>query len=368
VTERPPARLVLTTRGDALTGPLSVALGERHPVVAELDVDLTTAQRLLVAGATVRPSRRAWAERYFKSGLAVALRTRNAGARLRDVDEPYDLVFQVHALFEIPAAPYVMYVDCTHRQSAEQWPEWNPLRGRALRRWYARERRQYAAARHIFTFATETRDDLVDAYGVAPEKVSVVGAGVNFASLPAPRPARPLGSPTVLFIGNDFIRKGGEVLLQAFALVRRAVPDARLQIVGTRHPVGQQAGVEVLGRIEDRARIAELYRTATVFCLPTFFDPYALVLLEAMAFGLPVVATPSCGIPEVVVDGETGVLVAAGDHERLAAVLVRLLEDHDEAARMGSAGRRRVELEMLWSHVVERMGPVLDDLAAGAGG
>ena len=67
--------------------------------------------------------------------------------------------------------------------------------------------------------------------------------------------------------------------------------------------------MEVLGRISDRSPIERLYRQASVFALPSYFDPFPLVLLEAMAFGLPTVSSRSCGIPEIVEDGRTGTLV-----------------------------------------------------------
>ncbi len=128
----------------------------------------------------------------------------------------------------------MLYIDCTHRQSAEQWPDWNPLRGGALERWYARERRQYRAAAHVFAFSQETRHSLIDDYGVAPDKVTVVGAGLNFDQLPAaPAQEDPdahagdvaASRPsTILFVGNDFVRKGGEQLLAAFRIVRPLSP------------------------------------------------------------------------------------------------------------------------------------------------
>jgi len=219
-------------------------------------------------------------------------------------------------------------------------------------------------AKLLFAFSEATRRSLIEDYGIAPEKVTVVGAGANLQQLPPVRPL-PGGAPTVLFIGNDFVRKGGEVLLQAFELVRRSVPDARLVLVGTRPSVAPQPGVEVLGRVHDRARIAELYRGAAVFCVPSFFDPFPLVLLEAMAFGVPVVTTRQTGTPEMVTDGDTGLLVARGDADALAAALVESLTDPDAAAVRAAAARRDVELRFTWDAVVDRMTPALEALSSG---
>lgn len=360
------ARIFTAGRGDALTPHLTRALRDRYDLVGGVDAELSQIQRLLVAASTFRPSRTAWVERFYKSELAVSLRSRQATRAVATREQDFDVVFQIHALFAVEDPRTVIYVDCTHQQSAEQWPSWNPLGPAALERWYERERRQYRAAAHLFAFSHETQASLVDHYGVPPERVSAVGAGANFDVLPVLVGERaPDAPPTVLFVGNDFIRKGGPRLLEAFRLVRETVPDARLRIVGTPHPIAPQPGVEVLGRVAGRERMSQLYAEADVFCLPSVFDPFALVMLEAMAHGVPCVATPTCGVPEIVVDGETGLMVSqdADAVRPLAAALVGLLTDPQRAAEMGAAGRRRVEQRFLWTHVVERMSPVLDRMS-----
>lgn len=360
------ARILMAGRGDALTPHLTRALTDRYDMVGGVDAELSQLQRLLVAASTFRPSRTAWVERFYKSELAVWLRSRQASRAVATRGQGFDVVFQIHALFRVDDPRTVIYVDCTHQQAAEQWPGWNPLGPAALERWYERERRQYRAAAHLFAFSQETQASLVHHYGVPPERVSAVGAGANFDDLPALAGERaPNAPPTVLFVGNDFIRKGGPRLLEAFRLVRETVPEARLRIVGTPHPISPQPGVEVLGRVAGRERMSQLYVEADVFCLPSVFDPFALVMLEAMAHGVPCVATPTCGVPEIVVDGETGIMVPkeADAVQPLAAALVELLTDPQRAAEMGAAGRRRVEQQFLWTHVVERMSPVLDRMS-----
>ncbi len=355
-------RIVLADRGDALVSHLSRAMHERFRVVAQIDTEITQAERLLVAATTFRPGRREWVERFYKSNLAVSMRSRRAARALDDVDAPFDVVFQTHALFELTDPRSVLYIDCTHRQSADQWPEWNPLRGAGLERWYVRERRQYHSAAHLFAFSVETRDSLVEQYHVPADRVTVVGAGLNFDVMPeVDLERRRVAAPTVLFIGNDFERKGGLQLLRAFRFVREQVPTARLVVVGTPHPIPPQDGVEVIGRVEGRSAMSRLYEEASVFCLPSFFDPFPLVLMEAMAHRLPCVATSTCGVLEIVLDGETGVMVPRDDAmvTSIAATLTELLLDPARAAHLGDAGRQRVEERFLWSHVIDRMTPIL---------
>lgn len=348
--------VLLASRGDALTPYLLAALQRRFPGSRELPVDLTPVQRSVVAAGTFRPSRTAWVEQFYKSSLAFRLRSVNA-ARRRSRAGGHDHVLQVHALFDVPDTNASMYIDCTHRQSAEYWPAWNPLTGSALQRWYDREERGYHRAAHLFAFSEATRHSLVEDYHVPPDRVTTTGAGVNLAALPALTGRA--AAPTILFIGNDFVRKGGLVLLDAFRTVRRAVPGVRLQLVGTDPRLPAQDGVEVLGRIHDRAVIEQLYRQASVFALPSYFDPFPLVLLEAMAFGLPTVSSRSCGIPEMVGDGAAATTVEAGDVAALATALIATLSDPDAAAAQGRVGRARVEEHFTWDAVVNRMAPAI---------
>ncbi len=375
-----PPRVLMADRGDPLVAALTAAMSERFEVVGRLDTELTAAERLLVAASTFRPVRRHWSERFHKSNLAVGLRSQRArtllGARAgRAQAHRADVIFQTHALFEVADPRTVLYVDCTHRQSMAQWPDWNPLRGRSLDRWLARERRQYQDAAHVFAFSEVTATSIVEQYDVPPAQVSVVGAGLNFGGLPdvVERPGTTDGHddpdvrpPTVLFVGHDFERKGGPQLLAAFADLRRRVPAARLRIVGAAPAIPDQPGVEVLGRVDDRDRLARMYADADVFCLPSLYDPFPGALLEAMSFGLPSVVTASCGVPEIVGDAGTAVTVGRGPTmaAELADALEHLLLDRDAATRMGRAARRRVETTYTWAHVVDRMAPHLERVSA----
>jgi glycosyltransferase involved in cell wall biosynthesis len=356
-------QLALTSRGDALTPYLAAALRTRYPTLVEVSPELTQLQRLMVAASTVRPSRSAWAERFYKSAWAYKLRSSNADRRLAAVPGRPAAAVQVHVLFETTSPPSLLYIDCTHHQSAEFWPPWNPLSGAELAAWYARERAVYHRAAHLFTFSEPTKRSLIDDYGVSEAQITVTNAGLNLFELPdlPVGPAQPTAAPTILFIGNDFLRKGGPELIDAFKIVRLSRPDARLQLVGTNPPgVVSGDGVEVLGRIHDRGRIEQLYRDASVFVMPSHFDPFGLVLLEAMAFSLPTIASQSCGIPEIVQDKVTGALLTRVDGDTIAAAILDSINDPAEARRRGLAGRARVEAQFTWQAIVQRMAPAID--------
>jgi glycosyltransferase involved in cell wall biosynthesis len=155
----------------------------------------------------------------------------------------------------------------------------------------------------------------------------------------------------LLFVGRLRIRKGVEVLLEALAELRRRLPAAVLRIAGggehgaaLEHraaELGLGDAVAFLGTC-DGARVRRLLGGAAALAVPSIYEGMPLVVLEAMAAGVPVVASAVSGIPEVVVDGETGWLVPPESPAALAAALAAVLADPAEAARRGDAGRRRV--------------------------
>ncbi|MCI4355401.1 MAG: glycosyltransferase family 4 protein, partial [Thermoplasmata archaeon] len=117
-----------------------------------------------------------------------------------------------------------------------------------------------------------------------------------------------------------------------------------------------------LGRLE-RSAYRAVFRAARTFVLPSEWEAYGLVLLEAMAADRPILATSVGGVPEVLEHGECGLLVPYGDVPALADAIARLQQDDPQRARLVAAGRRRVQ-ELTWSRCVERHRALYRSLAA----
>jgi glycosyltransferase involved in cell wall biosynthesis len=149
--------------------------------------------------------------------------------------------------------------------------------------------------------------------------------------------------PLVLYVGKRSLGKGTPVLLQALERIRAAVPGVRFAFAGkgeTALPVRDD--VHALG-VLDHARLFPLYRAADVVVAPSVWpEPLSRVLVEAMHFGRPVVATFTGGSPEAVEDGVTGLLVRTNDAGALADAIVALLRDPARRERMGAAARARL--------------------------
>ena len=188
--------------------------------------------------------------------------------------------------------------------------------------------------------------------GPAGVRAEVVSNGIAPRG-PSPAPAQP---PCVAYIGRLSARKGPHVLLRAAARVLAAHPNVRFLIAGDEFGGGDELRRELVseaGRLGISASVefrpfsedvSSLLTQASIVVSPSILpESFGLILLEAMAFGRPVVASAHGGPSELIVDGETGLLVPPGDAAALAAALDRLLKDAGLRARLGAAGRVRAQ-------------------------
>lgn len=335
--------------------------------VDAIDTSLTGFTRLNVAARSYSPDLRRWRRRFAFSSSAFRARSRRAGTALLRARQPYDVVIQAGATFLIEreslrGAPSVIYADANIRFARRGRPfsGVTHLRDREVERVAAHEQQVYDQATRIWTWSEILVDSFRRDFHQPANKLLAVLAGANTdASDPPPR--RPLeGSPpTVLFVGRDHVRKGSDVLLRAFSSVRKAVPAAELHFVGgtPRGVLGPGVvahGFFPPGNPTATAAMRRLYHRASVFCLPSRYEPFGVAFVEAMLAGLPCVGTAAWAMPEIIEHGRTGWLVPDGDSDALAACLVNVLRDPQCAARMGNAGRERALKTFTWDRVAAR--------------
>jgi glycosyltransferase involved in cell wall biosynthesis len=169
----------------------------------------------------------------------------------------------------------------------------------------------------------------------------------------------------ILFVGEDWRRKGGPLLLEAFRKLRTVRPTARLTVVGCRPQLAVE-GVEVLGRLRknvpaEATRLDQAYRAATIFCLPTFFDTTGIVFMEAALYSTPIVMVAGQG-REVIFPSCMAHAIETPDADMLADTLISLARNPDEMAAMAEAGRRLV----LANHTWEKTGAKVAEMVAWA--
>ncbi len=238
--------------------------------------------------------------------------------------------------------------------------------GYAVSSWCERVSATSAAA--VVAVSEGMRADILKAYPeISPERVLVIRNGIDTSEYrPDPntdvlrRYGIDQGRPYVIFVGRITRQKGVPVLLRAaFSLI----PEAQLVLLAGAADTPEQlaevtelvdglratrSGVCWIPEMLPKPEVIQLLTHATVFAIPSVYEPLGIVNLEAMACGTAVVGSRTGGIPEVVAEGETGLLVPPGEPELLADALNVLLRDPDRARAMGQAGRKRAVAEFGW--------------------
>jgi glycosyltransferase involved in cell wall biosynthesis len=344
------------------------------------DVDLYGLWKYAALVATWSPRRFRWWVKYHLGALPFRFRSLMANRHVKRHHGELDIILQFGATFQVEAhggAPVVLYCDGNARLAelgnSFGYSDVSALLPAERAEVVARELRVYAGAAHMMTFSNRLRASFINDLGVPPERVTTVYAGANFdlGHIPEPNGNRQ-GPPTIVFIGRSFRRKGGDLLIRAFSHVRHAIPDAQLIIAGPTDLVVDEPGVSCLGWInrDDPAqwqRLLAAYQQADVFCMPTRYEPFGLVFVEAMLFGLPCIGPDAWAIPEIIENGTSGLIVPPEDCAALVSALLAVLEDRGRAEEMGVAGRQRALRLFTWPAVIDRMTDIFHSITAPSG-
>ena len=262
-------------------------------------------------------------------------------------DKDYRFTFQTQAIFDasIPGIPHFLYTDHTHMANLD-YPGWD--RNHLLNEsWFKRENQIYANTALIFTMSSNITNSLIRDYDCNPEKVRLVYSGANIRTDPYERFADSrFAAKNILFVGVNWLRKGGPDLVESFKLVLKVHPDATLTIVGC-SPKVEVPNCFVAGNV-GLEEVKEFYNQASVFCLPTLFEPFGIAFLEAMAHKLPIVATRLGAIPDFVHHGKNGYLVNPKDPAGLSEALIQLLGDPARCKSFGEYGNRLYRDHYTW--------------------
>jgi len=189
-------------------------------------------------------------------------------------------------------------------------------------------------------------------------------------------PGTPIDEPVVGFVKSFQPHYGPHTLLAAFAEVAQAIPGAKLLMAGRvdqlrselerqAEALGISGQVEWLGHV-GYGEVPGLFRRMAVSAMPSTREAFGMAAIESQAMGIPVVASTAGGLPEVIVDGQTGLLVPPDDPKALAGALIRVLSDRELGHRLGRQARAHVEANFDWNATVDRMVAVYEGMVSGA--
>jgi alpha-maltose-1-phosphate synthase len=290
--------------------------------------------------------------------------------------------------YEIP-----MVVTVHSLEPLRPWKREQLKGGYDVSSWLERTALQMADA--VIAVSSGTRDDVLRLFDLPPERVRVIHNGIDLGLF---RPVESVESlrrhgvdpdrPYVLFVGRITRQKGIIHLVQAIADIDPAAqivlcagaPDtpaiaAEMQ-AAVEEVQAKRSSVIWIREMLPREELVELYSHATVFCCPSIYEPFGIINLEAMACGTAVVASAVGGIPEVVVDGRTGLLVPLEQHDQapfepqdparysadLAAAINRLLHDQELRSLLVRAGLEWVRSRFSWRTIAEQTAELYQEL------
>lgn len=240
--------------------------------------------------------------------------------------------------------PYVLCTDITPIQYDEMADQYGhePDGDNAIGRWKHKANVEtLQGAQRILPWSSWTAASLIEDYGVDPERIEIVAPGVDLEVWRPDSDYIPEKTLKILFVGGDLMRKGGDVLLNAFRSLPHGV--AELHLV-TRTELPAEAGVTVYNHLQPNTpELIELYQKSDVFVLPTKAEAFGIAAIEASAAGLPVIATAVGGLVDIVVEGKTGFFIEPGDAPTLARRLQQLAKNIQLRQTLGEAARQRAE-------------------------
>jgi glycosyltransferase involved in cell wall biosynthesis len=207
---------------------------------------------------------------------------------------------------------------------------------------------------------------LIEEYGVDQDKVIVNPPGVDLTLWhpPSERTCQAARPKKLLFVGGDFERKGGHLLLEWFR--QQAPGDVELHLV-TKEPVSRGPGLFIYNDMSPNSgELQRLYQEADVFVLPTLADCTPIVTIEAMASGLPIIMSNVGGYADMVEDGGNGFIVSSGNISELGAALSAILQDDSRRLAMGRRSRSLSEQRFDVEKTAAKTLGLVKDLAGGA--
>lgn len=211
----------------------------------------------------------------------------------------------------------------------------------------------------ILTMGKWLANELIESYGISQKKVFHVGGGVNIDVSNIDFSQKE--GNKILFVGRDFERKNGPLVVEAFKLAKKERPDLELYIAGPQNlkVCGGGQGIKLLGDVPSKD-LAHYFNICDVFCMPSKFEAYGLVFIEALVFGLPCIGRDAYEMPYFIKDGETGYLLREESAYELSRLILMAIDNNEIKINVKNKNAYYLE-EYSWDAVSRRIFNVLNN-------
>jgi len=274
-------------------------------------------------------------------------------------NEDYHFILQTQCLCNpsnIKGIPYFIYTDHTNLNNLN-YSHIKQTEYLHSDSYIKLEKQAYENATLIFVMSPNIKESLVKQYFIDEHRIKLVYVGTNTRSPDHVNLAK-YQNKNILFVGKDWKRKGGPLLLEAFKLVQKQIPEATLTILGCKPSIRVKNcfayGVVSLQEVE------KIYNQTTLFCMPTLREPFGIVFLEAMFNCLPVVTNNVGATPYLIRNGFNGYIVDY-TKDALAKVLVSMLNNPEKCLEMGNNAYTSVRENYTWENVSNLMNNYIKD-------
>lgn len=269
----------------------------------------------------------------------------------------YVFTFQTRSIYDcsVEDTPHFLYTDHTLLHNLN-YPQIDVNHFIRSREYMKIEKMIYQHATLNFVMSSNIKHSIVHQYDVSPEKVKCIYAGNN---VKVKTGSKSYGHKNILFVGIDWHRKGGPILVEAFKLVLKKHPDATLTIVGCKPYVKQKNCIEV-GQVS-LEEVEKHFEKASVFCMPSKREPFGIVYIEAMMHKLPIVASNIGALPDFVKNGQNGYLTN-NSIQATADALIDLLSHPEKCKSFGERSYEIASQNYQWNLVGKKMKMYIDSV------
>ncbi len=299
-----------------------------------------------------------WRQSHSKNSFAFNRMTKYCNHFVRSRTD-YDLIFQTQCKFSITenpyARPYYLYTDLTQKLTDRLWQPW-ALKGsdKENSTWYQLETEAFHRAEKIFTFNDQIKASFIDDYHINPNKVIVVGSGINQNRISEYAFDRKNDhSFTLCFLTTEFVRQGGQTVVKAYELIKQKKPDIKL-IIGGKYPNDLPRNI-VTQRNLTAESIANILNETHIFLMPGQIGGIQSVLQAMSKKCLCIVADTNILVTDLIKDNQTGIIVRSDDPFQLAERIMELSNQPSLIKKIVNQAYDFVLQNFTWDHIVKKM-------------